>query len=151
VIVLDTNVVSELMRPAPVLAVLDWVDSREPSELVITAITAAELRAGVGVLPAGRRRSEIGRRMESLLTQTFAGSVLPFDVDATPHYADVVATPPACGEAGNRDGRRDRGDLPPARGHPGHEEHPGLRRHRRRADQSVGAGLASRLWFGRST
>jgi len=92
VIVLDTNVVSELMRPAPVLAVLDWVDSREPSELVITAITAAELRAGVGVLPAGRRRSEIGRRMESLLTQTFAGSVLPFDVDATPHYADVVAT-----------------------------------------------------------
>jgi hypothetical protein len=92
VIVLDTNVVSELMQPAPTLAVLDWVDSREPSELVITAITAAELRASVALLPVGRRRNEIGRRMESLVTRTFAGSVLSFDVDATPHYADVVAT-----------------------------------------------------------
>jgi len=91
VIVLDTNVVSELMQPAPTLAVLDWVDSREPSELVITAITAAELRAGVALLPVGRRRNEIGRRMESLVTRTFAGSVLPFDVDATTHYAEVIA------------------------------------------------------------
>jgi len=92
VIVLDTNVVSELMRPAPAPSVLDWVDVQEPSDLMITTVTAAELRAGVAVLPSGRRRSDISRRMEQLLTRTFAGAVLPFDLEATAHYADVVAT-----------------------------------------------------------
>ena len=90
-IVLDTNVVSELMRPAPAPAVLDWVDAPEPSEIVITAITAAELRAGVAVMPAGRRRDDVARRMESLLTRTFADAVLPFGIEASPHYADIVA------------------------------------------------------------
>lgn len=90
-IVLDTNVLSELMLPAPTPAVLDWVDAQQPSEVWITAVTAAELRAGVAVLPAGRRRSAVSRRVEQLLTRTFADAVLPFDVDATAHYAEVVA------------------------------------------------------------
>lgn len=90
-IVLDTNVVSELMRPAPTPAVLDWVDAQHPADVAITAITAAELRAGVSVLPTGRRRIELGRQVERLLTRTFADAVLPFDLDAAAHYADVVA------------------------------------------------------------
>jgi len=90
-IVLDTNVVSELMRPAPTPAVLDWVDAQPPSELVITAVTAAELRAGVAVLPSGRQRTDVSRRMELLLTRTFGDSILPFDGPASAHYAEVVA------------------------------------------------------------
>jgi hypothetical protein len=49
------------------------------------------VRAGVALLPEGRRRDDISRTMESLLTQTFAGTVLPFDLNATAHYADIVA------------------------------------------------------------
>ena len=90
-IVLDTNVVSELMRPAPVPAVLDWVDAQPPADLAITAITAAELRAGVELLAAGRRRADVARRMDRLLTRTFAGAIVPFDADDTPHYGEIVA------------------------------------------------------------
>jgi toxin FitB len=90
-IVLDTNVLSELMRPAPVMRVVDWVDRYDPAEVVITAITAAELRAGVSQLPSERRRSRISEQVEHLLADTFAGYVLPFDVDSSVEYADVVA------------------------------------------------------------
>ena len=90
-IVLDTNVVSELARPTPSPAVIEWVDAQDSSSLVITALTAAEVRAGVALLPNGRRKQDIGLRMESLLTETFAGFVLAFDIDSSAHYADIVA------------------------------------------------------------
>jgi toxin FitB len=92
VLVLDTNVVSELARARPSQAVIDWVDAQDSSELVITAITAAEIRAGVALLPVGRRQREITARMEVLLTDTFAGHVLAFDADSSAHYGAVVAT-----------------------------------------------------------
>jgi predicted nucleic acid-binding protein len=91
VIVLDTNVVSEIARPHPCQAVLDWVDAQDSDELVITAITAGEIRAGVAILPPGRRKREIGKRMESLLSETFAGYVMAFDVESSAHYAQVLA------------------------------------------------------------
>jgi predicted nucleic acid-binding protein len=91
VIVLDTNVVSELARPSPNPNVIDWIDAHNSAELVITALTAAEVRAGVALLPSGRRSREIGLRMEVLLTETFAGYVLAFDIDSTSHYADILA------------------------------------------------------------
>lgn len=91
-IVLDTNVLSELARPAPNQRVLDWVDRQDSSDLVITVVTAAEVRAGVAQLPHGRRKNDIDARMESLLTETFGGAVLPFDLDSTLHYADIVST-----------------------------------------------------------
>lgn len=92
VIVLDTNVVSELARPRPSQAVIDWVDAHDSSELVITALTASEIRAGVALLPAGRRQREIGEGMEALLSDTFAGHVLAFDLDSSAYYADILAT-----------------------------------------------------------
>jgi len=91
-IVLDTNVVSELARPRPSQVVIDWVDVHDSGELVITALTAAEIRAGVALLPPGRRQREIGERMELLLSDTFAGHVLAFDVDSSAYYADILAT-----------------------------------------------------------
>ncbi len=90
-IVLDTNVVSELARRQPSPAVVEWVDAYDSSDLVITALTAAEVRGGVALLPEGRRKQAIGRAMESLLTETFAGYVLAFDLDSSAHYADIVA------------------------------------------------------------
>jgi predicted nucleic acid-binding protein len=91
VIVLDTNVVSELARPRPASEVIDWVDAQDSAGLVITAMTAGEIRAGVALLPSGRRRRQIAERMEALITETFAGYVLAFDIDSTEHYANVVA------------------------------------------------------------
>lgn len=70
---------------------VDWVDAQNSADLVITAVTAAELRAGVALLPVGRRRRQIAERMEALITETFAGYVLAFDVDSTEHYAKIVA------------------------------------------------------------
>ena len=90
-IVLDTNVVSELVRQTPNRSVVEWVDQHDSSDLVITALTAAELRAGVAVLPEGRRKAELGIRIESLVVETFAGYVLAFDVDSAAHYAEVLA------------------------------------------------------------
>lgn len=90
-IILDTNVVSELARPRPSRQVIDWVDGCDSSGLVITALTAAEIRTGVALLPDGRRKQEIGQQMELLLTETFAGHVLAFDLDSSACYADIVA------------------------------------------------------------
>jgi toxin FitB len=92
VIVLDTNVVSELMRPQPAPPVLEWVDAQPSSDLLLTSVTAAELRAGVALLPRGRRQATIADRVETLIDETFAGYVLPFDVDSSTHYAEIVAT-----------------------------------------------------------
>jgi len=91
VIVLDTNIVSELARPTPSQVVIERVDAQESSSLVITALTAAEVRAGVALLPGGRRKQDVGLRMESLLTETFAGFVLAFDIDSSAHYAHILA------------------------------------------------------------
>lgn len=89
-IVLDTNVVSELMRPTPDPQVLAWVDAQPVPDLMITSITAAELRAGAALLPAGRKRDRISDHIEVLIEEMFAGSVLPFDVDSTVQYAEVI-------------------------------------------------------------
>ncbi|MBH0053000.1 type II toxin-antitoxin system VapC family toxin [Salinibacterium sp. SWN139] len=91
-IVLDTNVISELVKPAPSQQVIEWIDAQDSAGLVITALTAAEVRAGVALLPDGRRKQDVGVRMESLLTETFAGFVLAFDIDSSDHYADIVAS-----------------------------------------------------------
>lgn len=90
-IVLDTNLVSELMKPLPAPAVVSWVDRQDASDLMLTALTAAELRAGVAVLPDGRRRREVVDSVENLLTDTFAGYILPFDSGSSRHYAEIVA------------------------------------------------------------
>lgn len=90
-IVLDTNVLSELIRPTPLPRVVRWVDEQEGAELVITSITAAELRAGVGLLPRGRRKDTITTEVERLISDVFGGYVLPFDADSSSHYADIVA------------------------------------------------------------
>lgn len=90
-IVLDTNVVSELMRSAPDTAVLAWVDAQPAADLHLTSITAAELLYGVALLPAGRRRTQLAEEVGALLEEDFARRVLAFDLVAAGHYADIAA------------------------------------------------------------
>jgi toxin FitB len=90
VIVLDTNVISELARLVPDPGVLSWLDLLETSEVATTAITAAELRYGVARLPGGRRKRELAVVIRGILTEDFHGRVLPFDERASVRYAEVV-------------------------------------------------------------
>ena len=89
-IVLDTNVISELARKEPGPGVLSWLDSLEVSEVATTVITAAELRYGIARLPDGRRKRELAAVIRGILTEDFHGRVLPFDERASVRYAEVV-------------------------------------------------------------
>ncbi len=90
-IVLDTNVISELARRVPDPGVLSWLDSLEVSEVATTAVTAAELRYGVARLPDGHRKRELTVMIRGIVTEDFQGRVLPFDERASACYADIVA------------------------------------------------------------
>lgn len=89
-IVLDTNVISELTRQAPAAGVISWLDSLTAAEVATTAITAAELLYGVARMPAGRRKTELATAVNGLLSDDFEGRVLPFDEPAAQRYADIV-------------------------------------------------------------
>ena len=89
-IILDTNVISELARRVPDPGVLSWLDSLEVAQVVTTAITAAELRYGVTRLPDGHRKRELTMVIRGILTEDFHGRVLPFDERASVRYADIV-------------------------------------------------------------
>ena len=88
---LDTNVVSELMKVAPNAGVLAWIDRLPRSELFVAAITQAELLYGVALLPAGRRRDEIARAVNTVFSDLFRERVLPFDSAAASAYAEISA------------------------------------------------------------
>jgi hypothetical protein len=90
VIVLDTNVISELARQAPDPGALSWLDSLEVSDVATTAVTAAELRYGVARLPDGHRKRELTVVIRGILTEDFHGRVLPFDERASMRYAEIV-------------------------------------------------------------
>ena len=90
-IVLDTNVVSEMMRDEPSPEVLVWLDGWPARELFITAVTEAEVRTGVALLPEGRRRRGLAEAAEHAFGSLFAGRVLPFDSGAAHAYAEIAA------------------------------------------------------------
>lgn len=90
-IVLDTRVVSELMHREPDSRVLSWLDAQPAGDVWVTAVTAAELLAGVAVLPTGARKRALGVKVGSLLTEVLAGRILPFDGETAVSYAAVLA------------------------------------------------------------
>jgi len=90
VIVLDTNVVSELMRPAPTTRVVDWVAGQPAQSLYLTSVSVAEILHGVLLLPAGKRRQAIQAAAESMFDAEFGGRILPFDAAAARIYAEIV-------------------------------------------------------------
>lgn len=90
-ILLDTNVLSECMRPAPNARVLAWLDAQAPAHLFISAVTRAEIALGIALLPDGARRQGLRSAAEAMFEQEFAGRCLPFDAGAAEHYARIVA------------------------------------------------------------
>jgi predicted nucleic acid-binding protein len=89
-IVLDTNVVSELMRPSPSARVVAWVRGQGDGELYTTAITLAEIRYGIERLPGGRRKQVLAAAADELFG-AFEDQVLPFDARAARRYAAIVS------------------------------------------------------------
>ncbi len=89
-IVLDTNVVSELMKPAPNADVIDWVAAQSASSLYITSITQAEILHGIGLLPSGKRRAALETSADAMFRQDFSGRILPFGSDAAQPYARIA-------------------------------------------------------------
>ena len=130
-ILLDTNVVTEPLRPAPDARVIEWIDAQPVETIFLSAITVAELRAGVALLPAGKRRSGLHQSLEKCVLPLFAGRVLLFDLACTKAYTELMAKARAAGLGVRRCYRRwlhgivYRG----RRGHSAHprQQHPGAR------------------------
>ncbi|HUN69399.1 MAG TPA: type II toxin-antitoxin system VapC family toxin [Burkholderiales bacterium] len=90
-IVLDTNVVSELMKPTPDAAVARWVAGQQATSLYTTSITQAEILHGILLLPAGKRRGALEAAAGAMFEKDFGGRVLPFGGDAANAYAQIAA------------------------------------------------------------
>lgn len=87
---LDTNVLSELLRAAPEPAVLGWLAAQPADSLFVSAVTQVEMLLGARLLPAGRRRKQLEDALEAMFREDFAGHVLPFDGRCASSYADIV-------------------------------------------------------------
>jgi predicted nucleic acid-binding protein len=92
VILLDTNVLSEMMRPAPSTIVEEWLSAQPAAGTFISAITEAELRYGLALLPSGQRQKRLQAQAEAMLAEDFADRILPFDSAAAAAYAVIAAT-----------------------------------------------------------
>jgi len=90
-ILLDTNVLSELMRAQPAPEVLDWFAGQQGASFFVCAITRAEILLGIALLPAGKRRDKLAASAEQMFAEDFAGRCLPFDDACATEYAICVA------------------------------------------------------------
>ena len=89
-IVLDTNVLSEILKPVPESRVVEWVDSVPDFETSITSVTVAEILYGVGRMPEGKRRRRLLSAAETIFDEDFRNRILVFDADAAVEYATLV-------------------------------------------------------------
>jgi toxin FitB len=90
VIVLDTNVLSELMRSAPDPSVVSWIDKQPGSQLYTTSINMAEMLRGIAIMPEGRRRADLSKAADAMFNEDFADRILVFDAAAAVRYAEVA-------------------------------------------------------------
>jgi predicted nucleic acid-binding protein len=96
-IILDTNVLSELMRPEPEAAVLQWMTAQTDA-LYVTALSYAEILLGIDLLPQGQRRQHLGEQAAAMFTEDFAGRILSFDGVTAPTYAALVGARQRAGQ-----------------------------------------------------
>jgi predicted nucleic acid-binding protein len=95
-ILLDTNVVSEAMKPEPATAVRLWFDAQVAETLYLSSVTIAELMFGIGALPDGRRKDKLSAALDGVL-ELFADRILPFDARAARRYAELAVRARAAG------------------------------------------------------
>jgi hypothetical protein len=88
-IILDTNVVSEAMKPEPNPVVRAWLNDQAAETLYLSSVTLAELLFGIAALPSGKRKDMLALTLEGLM-ELFKDRILPFDVEAARHYADLA-------------------------------------------------------------
>ena len=96
-ILLDTNVVSEAMKPEPAPAVRRWLDEQAAETLFLSSVTIAELMFGIGALPKGKRKEKLVAACEGVLG-LFEGRILPFDTNAARGYGDLAVKARAAGK-----------------------------------------------------
>ena len=89
-ILLDTNIVSEVMRAMPAESVLEWLNEQDSSELYVSTITIGEIVYGLRVLPDGKRRSGLNEKFERFIAQAFAQRVVPYDEPSARLYGEVM-------------------------------------------------------------
>lgn len=89
-IILDTNVISEAMKPEPIAVVRQWLDAQAADTLYLTAVTQAEVLFGIAKLPSGRKRERLASVFAGV-ERLFAGRILPFDSDAAYSYAELAS------------------------------------------------------------
>jgi toxin FitB len=90
-IVLDTNVLSELMNPQGSQTVKSWVDAQLRADLFTTTITQAEILYGIAILPEGNRKQRLQAAAYSVFSQEFCNQILLFDSQAAEHFATIAA------------------------------------------------------------
>lgn len=95
-IVLDTNVVSEAMKPEPHQNVLAWLNAQPNETLYLSSVTLAEMLFGIRTLPSGKRKEMLNEALNGLV-ELFEGRILSFDIDASRQYADLAVTARAAG------------------------------------------------------
>lgn len=88
---LDTNVLSELMRPKPALEVLAWFERQQKTAFHVSSVTRAEIFLGIALLPTGKRRDELAIAAERMFAEDFPGLCLAFDDSCATKYAELVA------------------------------------------------------------
>lgn len=88
-ILLDTNVVSEAMKPEPHPSVRDWLDAQAAETLFLSSVTIAELMFGIGALPRGKRKDRLATTLDGVM-ELFEPRILPFDTQAARRYADLA-------------------------------------------------------------
>ncbi|RWX50726.1 hypothetical protein VU01_12733 [Candidatus Electrothrix marina] len=96
-ILLDTNIVSEVMRRIPSERVLSWLDNRNNTDLLVSSITIAEICYGLRILPVGQRREQLEAGFEKLVARRFSGRIIGFDESAARAYAEIMGV---CKEKG---------------------------------------------------
>lgn len=98
-IVLDTNVVSEAIKPGRDETVIGWLDKQSAETLYLTAISLSELLIGIAIMPDGKRKHEISAGLDALIAKLFGSRVLPFDREAAIAYSALVSAARKAGKA----------------------------------------------------
>lgn len=96
-IIVDTNVVAEMMRPSPDPSVVSWLNDQESAALFLTTVTLGEIGYGLEILPRGRRRLHLEQGFERVVAEAFAGRILAFDEEAARHYGVIMGRRRAIG------------------------------------------------------
>jgi predicted nucleic acid-binding protein len=96
-IIVDTNVVAEMMKPSPDPSVVSWLNGQKSAALFLTTVTIGEIGYGLEILPQGRRRLHLEQGFERVIAEAFTGRILVFDEEAARHYGVVMGRRRAIG------------------------------------------------------